>query len=1116
MAKGRHSKPSGSKVQSKYRNCVDYWFSLINLSFSLVYPMIGLSADSDSLLAPVVVVSPLIHTAITLSRDQKTAVDIILDEGLFKVACYGKQSTAHLDENFAHIKGCRGNPKEVLEQYLNDSLAELTSAYDSLPKKMQDKIISELQKYWYFTEVDPESQGMNIKTPNFQDHIQSFLTEKNKIPNDVQVLAIAKDAISRTDLDIASITNKQKVDPSNPALKEQLATLMNRKQAALATVYNTLEYRQALANSLVTCIPISANKKMNDLNQEMQKAMGDLLTHTAYAVSDSGGQVNQGYEDIKDGKYIEGAKDIVRAIGGAVGGDFVGLTKETSEIQKAGDDFVSAADQVIGAYGEELLGIINPKSITKVDIGISIEAILTDISTKGSDKAKTRQPATMPIIEKPQKTSSGPPKDYSNVILAAVQKIQQEMPAVITYDQKLRSMQFQRDELAQARMKLLMKGRDTTGQDKQIAIWDRLINGQMQIRDYEKEIAFNEKLRTELLLKAAQTKDKDLAKYLNYVATNNLPDQICSDANNAKRVKEQLDKIPLLTVHVDVNPSVQAAAAKYFLKLPVETQNGIRNAVMPDLYQYPITTQSNILTTDSPAKTDNALGGSPSSPVVQKPPAVVTGATILRNQDPGNYRDTNTPLGGIDLSLVRVCGDIDRMGTHLMGIGLDTDSGLLWISANTNSNGAHGSVPISDILKDAIWLMHTQGDIANMAFSLDASSQSEWQSALRKTISSSPEDPSLKINVVRSVFVPQKPRYVGKYLKDTCLGSVCLKADMLLKSWNLGFNTDTKKPVNLGGRYRSLLEAFYKSTGGDTQQRVWFILEKAEVNGQSSAQTIDIHLKAKVMGTQWSGGCLSDTGEVSKEATDLADFITEHLEVLAEEYPAIADLQNVYRVLVMLEVLRSKGVVLESFNGVPPKSSQSDLIPGLACIYRFNSNERAIIGMIGGVDMNVSDKIHYNNTPRADTLQISKPVRLSRINLCRSRVIKALNENALDRVMSTVSEMRGSGNDVLLDYAISQALLRRRQFDESIVLLQSLLDRSKAAPIIPGESKAKWIRRIEDDLMNARVDFAAERRNLRNRNTIRYGSILAVLLTLTCVVVSKHSRRRSCLRQQGS
>jgi hypothetical protein len=172
--------------------------------------------------------------------------------------------------------------------------------------------------------------------------------------------------------------------------------------------------------------------------------------------------------------------------------------------------------------------------------------------------------------------------------------------------------------------------------------------------------------------------------------------------------------------------------------------------------------------------------------------------------------------------------------------------------------------------------------------------------------------------------------------------------------------------------------------------------------------------------------------------------------------------------------------------------------------------------MIGGVDMNVSDKIHYNNTPRADTLQISKPVRLSRINLCRSRVIKALNENALDRVMSTVSEMRGSGNDVLLDYAISQALLRRRQFDESIVLLQSLLDRSKAAPIIPGESKAKWIRRIEDDLMNARVDFAAERRNLRNRNTIRYGSILAVLLTLTCVVVSKHSRRRSCLRQQGS
>ncbi|MDQ7826215.1 MAG: hypothetical protein RDV48_25655 [Candidatus Eremiobacteraeota bacterium] len=217
--------------------------------------------------------------------------------------------------------------------------------------------------------------------------------------------------------------------------------------------------------------------------------------------------------------------------------------------------------------------------------------------------------------------------------------------------------------------------------------------------------------------------------------------------------------------------------------------------------------------------------------------------------------------------------------------------------------------------------------------------------------------------LLKDVTLRLRPVYYGAPLEGTAIGKVVLDADLALKSLHSGFDYRNGKALFLSPKHKQLVidcVRAHPETSGSFE-RCWLCLDRADISEDSGRLLIEVKMKARVVAQKMRKGEIIDDAEhTRKESEALADYLSGHLEEAKKHFPALGDLEELYRILVLLEVLKAKGITLPDDPSIHLRTYESpETVKGNVAAYIYSDSAYLwCLPDLGGVDLSVSGSIH--------------------------------------------------------------------------------------------------------------------------------------------------------------
>jgi hypothetical protein len=480
-------------------------------------------------------------------------------------------------------------------------------------------------------------------------------------------------------------------------------------------------------------------------------------------------------------------------------------------------------------------------------------------------------------------------------------------------------------------------------------------------------------------------------------------------------------------------------------------------------------------------------------------------------------------LGGVDLSVNRAIEQMDHLDHTLAGVTIDGTNGIIRFLMDPGKTAQQTTIPKHEILYTALALMQYYGDISNITFSLDPVSRKAWDDAIaivkNKAMAMATYQEKARDQLIQNIKLPQRPRYDGAPVERTAIGHIMLHADMALKSSIMGYDYRTGKRFFISEEHERLVnEAMLNASEVAAMARFWFYLEKCNVHESERSFRIDMHIRVKTTGVDWhgTGGAYQDSGSDDPHLRALTNFIADHLDEFARRFPIINDLEETYRLLIMLDVLKRRGIDLPDVPAISLKGyDDPDVVEGMAAIYAAPELFR-VAAFVGGVVINLGQQLETNYSPQGvavDGLAAAFELKPSGPSLRRSDLYTAGLTKDLGRIVSAYKSMEGSTqNDPYALMVVARAHFEAGKSEKAVEYarrgLKNIHSGASASRTFHVPD-VRLVTALEDIQMRGNLVLAIRQ---RERTTMAVVLILSLLLaTGLAVVVSLHliKRRRS-------
>jgi len=379
------------------------------------------------------------------------------------------------------------------------------------------------------------------------------------------------------------------------------------------------------------------------------------------------------------------------------------------------------------------------------------------------------------------------------------------------------------------------------------------------------------------------------------------------------------------------------------------------------------------------------------------------------------HRPQGDALGGIDLSVAQAIEKMDNLDRALAGATVDSTNGVISFLKDLGRIAPKTTIPRHEILYTALALRQYYGDVSNIAFSLEPTSRKAWEDAFSagksrmKAIAANPEE--ARDELIRSIRVPQRPRYEGAPIERTAIGHILLHADMALKSSTMGYDYRTGERFFISEEHRRLVsEAIVNASEAVSMARFWFYLDECKILESDRSFRIGLRIRVKTTGVDWRGadGTFRDTGRDDPHLRALTSYIGDHLGELAERFPVINDLEETYRLLLLVEALRRRGVELPDVAAIQLNPyDDPDVVDGMAVLHLAPA--QLGLGLhVGGVLISLGQRIEavYSHRGRVTHgLETAFDLKPSEASFRRSNLYAAGLTKDLGRVVSAYDSM---------------------------------------------------------------------------------------------------------------
>ena len=286
--------------------------------------------------------------------------------------------------------------------------------------------------------------------------------------------------------------------------------------------------------------------------------------------------------------------------------------------------------------------------------------------------------------------------------------------------------------------------------------------------------------------------------------------------------------------------------------------------------------------------------------------------------------------------------------TEITGAYWDDKSEQLILTGRRNGSEQHMLLPTMD--KDHLALA-LRAVLAGQPIGVSIDPPKEWREGPKQN-QTPPEGMHMLVS------------YLGN-TEGTLLGAIMFKADKLLKDLGSGLDNETRKPVraNVPG-FKTELEMIYPQPGRKESRwhRFWFVVDKVELRQDSSRNCFTFgEVKIKVLTeTQHGSG---ETVAQEPAAEHFARHLTQHYDEYAKEFPVLARLRELAKIIAVAKFLSNTGKTLdvgrlciyEPQRVLTPKET-----PGIHVVSPNVLREGSIIhgvSLFGGVDLDFNCRI---------------------------------------------------------------------------------------------------------------------------------------------------------------
>lgn len=200
--------------------------------------------------------------------------------------------------------------------------------------------------------------------------------------------------------------------------------------------------------------------------------------------------------------------------------------------------------------------------------------------------------------------------------------------------------------------------------------------------------------------------------------------------------------------------------------------------------------------------------------------------------------------------------------------------------------------------------------------------------------------------------------------QDTDFGWLMFEADRLLKSYSLGVDSITRAPLrsSIPG-FRSLLD-LHLAAGGKSQSAVWsrFWLYPRATKAEVSASALrlgDVSIGVRTETMRRGGSKLVPApGGSDKQAENFAAFASEHYDALANEAPVFRQLEQLLRLLLVGEWVRTQRIPVD-LDAIERATRSTFRVPHVTSALRVSrisvdtaarKREIRTVKLFGGVD----------------------------------------------------------------------------------------------------------------------------------------------------------------------
>jgi hypothetical protein len=434
-------------------------------------------------------------------------------------------------------------------------------------------------------------------------------------------------------------------------------------------------------------------------------------------------------------------------------------------------------------------------------------------------------------------------------------------------------------------------------------------------------------------------------------------------------------------------------------------------------------------------------------------------------------------LGGVDLSPT---DDLVSPNELVEASWIDEGGGYRFVSNSGKAYRLDAQVR-PEILANILSIRGEVGDISGLGFTLDMyRSESEHameQLQLYLQVSAETQGELEEgVQVVRSVPVPNHPRWLGAEYGDTLVGQIALDADLALKYLSKGLDPVTAEPME---GVPELLRAVKMCTS-ESHIRMWLHLGSArlEIHGDKLLPTVEIGIAVRSI-RSISENEIADVGEAGECERRIVEVLVQNFDRIAAKVPSWKALEEVYIALAVVQLLGVLGAEMAPPDGTASFTGYSapDVVDGIAA-YSVNP-PRSVLFVVGGVDYGLQNEFNMSPSPRNNL--IPQLLELASVDSGDPywRAVASMMTWDLDRALESIEEaLEGSGRgwrywNLLGVTAVCKGLaLEEPQGGFAPAILESVLPADSAIPSLGPEERA-LLRRGQDAFRRGSVAASA-------------------------------------------